>query len=256
MTSKDIQQGTASARVLAYVKRNPGQNAESIYAEMSGIERLTIIRTLECLKSTGVVKAEKHGRVLLWFVDDTAKQVESGVATSPTRNIWTDYVPPKDEVARPGAMDHEEAKSRRGDTLVPHQPPIPMCVGKLTNQISHTAATLGSGKRKADAKPVARQQQEKKPPPKAASQQKKAFQRLHGQETIDRVVALRKAGLSYPAIGTETGVSISQVQRWCKAADGNPDNTRLQPHAAPPKAAINAKRTGRPSWVQKMKAAS
>ena len=62
MTAKEIKQGTASSRVLAYVKRNPGHNAENIYAGMSGIERLTIIRTLEYLKSTGAVKAEKHGR--------------------------------------------------------------------------------------------------------------------------------------------------------------------------------------------------
>lgn len=256
MTAKDTKQGTAGARVLAYVKRNPGQNAESIYAGMSGIERLTIIRTLEYLKSAGAVKAEKHGRVLLWFVDDAQKQAESDVATSPTRNIWTTYTPPKDEVVRPGALDHEEAKSRRGDVLVPHQPPIPMCVGKLANTISHTAATLGSGKRKPEPRTVARRQQKRAPQQKAATQQAKAFQRLHGPETIEQVVALRKTGLSYSAICTETGVSISQVQRWCKAAEGNPDNTRLMPRAAPPTAAINVKRTGRPGWVQKLEAAS
>jgi hypothetical protein len=256
MTAKEIQQGTASSRVLAYVKLHPGHNAENIYAGMSGIERLTIIRTLEYLKSTGAVKAEKHGRVLLWFVDDAQKQAESDVATSPTRNIWTDYVPPKDEVVRPGALDHEGAKSRRGDVLVPHQPPITMCVGKLANTISHTAAPLGSGKRKPEPRPVARRQQKRAPQQKAATQQVKAFQRLHGPETIEQVVALRKTGLSYSAICTETGVSISQVQRWCKAAEGNPDNKRMPPRAAPPTAAINAKRTGRPSWAQKLEAAS
>jgi hypothetical protein len=256
MTSKETQQGTAGARVLAYVKRNPGQNAESIYAGMSGIERPTVIRTLEYLKSAGEVKAEKNGRVLLWFVDDAQKQTESDVATSPTRNIWTTYTPPKNEVVRPGALDHEEAKSRRGDVLVPHQPPIPMCVGKLANTISHTVVTLGAGKRKPEARPVVKRQQKRAPQQKAATQQVKAFQRLHGPETIERVVALRKAGLSYSAIGTETGVSISQVQRWCKASAGNPDNTRLMPRAAPPTAAINAPRTVRPSWAQKLEAAS
>ena len=46
------------------------------------------------------------------------------------------------EVARPDALAHEDAPSRRGDELVQHARPLGMCVGTLNDHRNHSAVTL------------------------------------------------------------------------------------------------------------------
>ena len=52
-----------------------------------------------------------------------AKPIKNGTTTG----SWT---APKWEIARPEGNDHMKFGSLRGDTVVPHAPPISMCVGK------------------------------------------------------------------------------------------------------------------------------
>ena len=54
------------------------------------------------------------------------------VTGPPLRNGTTtgNWVAPRWEIARPEGEDHKQFGSLRGDRVVPHAPPISMCVGK------------------------------------------------------------------------------------------------------------------------------
>ena len=52
---------------------------------------------------------------------------ETPLRNGTTTGTWT---APKWEIARPEGNDHTRYGSLRGDTVVPHAPPISMCVGK------------------------------------------------------------------------------------------------------------------------------
>lgn len=64
----------------------------------------------------------------LVLVDDPTPVIhEKPLRNGTTSGTWT---APKWEIARPEGNDHMKFGSLRGDTVVPHAPPISMCVGK------------------------------------------------------------------------------------------------------------------------------
>lgn len=268
-TQTTNKQGTASDRVLAAVTRTPGLNTTELYERLSGVERATIVRALTYLESKGLVRSVKKARTG-WY-PDTPPQPAPGVLPGPTKNIWTDYVPPKDDTpARSDALAHERAQSRRGDELVPHAKPAGMCVGALADNRSHQAATLrrdspitgptfckptGMGavpepRQTAPAKPATPKPKVAITLPKVAlpiKVQKVAFERLHDEETAEKVRKLRAQGLSFSQIAAVVGVSTSWAHRAC--ARVNPDNNRMPPRQKPPKQAINAPKSKKAAQV-------
>lgn len=115
-----------SQRCIDTIKRHPGIDAVSVSERLG--EPLKIIRkTLQNLSQQHHISYARVGQG--WLPVDV-KRVP--LEAKPLRNGTTtgNWQAPKWEIARPEGNDHTRYGSLRGDTVVPHAPPISMCVGK------------------------------------------------------------------------------------------------------------------------------
>jgi hypothetical protein len=101
-------------------------NAEIASAVDLPINRVRMITSH--LKDNGSVESYKDGSqtFLKW------RGPQKRVAVKPIRNGTTsgNWIAPRWELARPGAEDHKQHGSRRGDEVQEWKAPISMCVGK------------------------------------------------------------------------------------------------------------------------------
>jgi DNA-binding transcriptional MocR family regulator len=118
MTEQDELKSAIQRRVLAAVRRTPGVTANALTLSMSGAERTIVSRSLAELEKRGFV--ERKGSPSLWYT------VEYLTGPKPAKRTasFTTYKPTAIEVARPDALAHEDAPSRRGDELVQHSRPL------------------------------------------------------------------------------------------------------------------------------------
>lgn len=232
-------------RILKLIERHPGSTVNELAMRVSGMTPDNVKKAIERLFSKGTVRREKRG-LYVWFV---AEQPDAKPLPGRTKNIFTNYTPPKQEIARPDALAHQAIPSRRGDDLEEHKPPASMLQGKLTDKRPHTTAVLSPIKSATFCK------QSPKPPVKRPApvfepskhKQAFAFQRLHDESTVAKALELRAQGVSYPKIAAAIGVSVSSVERWCTA---KPKETRqpveaavkMPPRRKPPQMAFNARR--------------
>ena len=236
-TASAAETGAVSARVKQVIERHPGLSSSQIHMRMSGVTIETVKKALVRLLLKEQVRREKHGSCYAWHVSEQERPVLRG----PTKNIHVNYEPPPYIVTRADAFAHEQAKSLRGGQLVPHQKPLDMCVGRLADHISHEAVKL---KKPSPLDNVSYQRTPMPAPlpaatPVAAKKQEKAFERLHGDDVVAKVLELKARGKSHRQIQEATGVSRSSVGRMC---DAGKDNNRMPPRQKPPQKPINAPR--------------
>lgn len=118
-----------SQRCIDIVRRQPGIGTAAI-AERVGEPLHVVQKTLANLRQQNhIVHSGRRAVGSGWLpveiqrVPLEAKPLRNGTTTG----NWT---APKWEIARPEGNDHMKFGSLRGDTVVPHAPPISMCVGK------------------------------------------------------------------------------------------------------------------------------
>jgi hypothetical protein len=136
MNEQDELKGALRRRVLAAVRRTPGVTVNQLTLIMSGADRSLVNRILSELEERGFV--ERKGSPSLWY---TVEYI-TGPKPEPRTATFIPYKPPAMEVARPDALAHELAPSRRGNELVKHARPLGMCVGTLNDHRDHSAVTL------------------------------------------------------------------------------------------------------------------
>lgn len=120
---------TIEKRILDAVRRTPGIGTQDVVKQVR--EPLwKVQKTLSMLRDKGdIVHSGVRATGSGWSMAVQEKQaprqtpIKNGTTTGP----WT---APKWELARPGAEDHKQHGSLRGETVQPWIPPISMCVGK------------------------------------------------------------------------------------------------------------------------------
>jgi hypothetical protein len=120
MTEQDDLKSAIQRRVLAAVRRTPGVTANALTLSMSGAERTIVSRSLAELEKRGLV--ERNGSPSSWY---TVEYLTGPKPAKRTASFAT-YKPPAMAVARPDALAHEAAPSRRGNELVQHSHPLGM----------------------------------------------------------------------------------------------------------------------------------
>jgi hypothetical protein len=121
---------TRKARILAVIKNNPGKSSLEISLLMKNVTRIQVSNLVHKLAARCRIENRSETRkVSKWYAID---KVDVPVLHGPSYQPSENYTPSIWHV-RDGGNDALQIPSRRGNELVPHRPPISMCVGTLVD---------------------------------------------------------------------------------------------------------------------------